>query len=328
MHSVFSDGAVWPHIRVEEALKDGLDCIAITEHIEYQPHKADIPHPDRRRAFEIASRAAANTDLIVIHGSEITRRMPPGHSNAIFITDPNKLITDDALDAYSEAKNQGGFIFWNHPDWTAHRKDGVAQLDQMHIDLIRDGLLNGIEVVNTKGYSAEAFQIALDNDLTIIGTSDIHGLIDWDYDVPHGHRPVTIVFSSDRTEDGIKTALFEGRTAVWHKNFLVGLPEYTEPLFQSSIKIVGAEYVGDTSVLSVQIRNHSDAEFLARNLSEYSFQEDHEILSFSAGSDTELRIKTGTRLGNVVLPLEVLNIVVAPRTYLQSELNIVVNSGE
>jgi hypothetical protein len=38
-------------IRVEEALRDGLDGIAITEHLEWQPHLKDIPHPDRNRAY-------------------------------------------------------------------------------------------------------------------------------------------------------------------------------------------------------------------------------------------------------------------------------------
>ena len=36
MHTVFSDGSVWPNIRVMEANKDGLDVIATTEHLEYQ----------------------------------------------------------------------------------------------------------------------------------------------------------------------------------------------------------------------------------------------------------------------------------------------------
>ena len=54
MHSVFSDGHVWPRTRVEEALRDGLDAIAITEHLEWQPHLADIPHTDRNRAHAIA----------------------------------------------------------------------------------------------------------------------------------------------------------------------------------------------------------------------------------------------------------------------------------
>ena len=43
-HSVFSDGHVWPNIRVEEALRDGLDVLAITEHLEYQPHIEFLPN--------------------------------------------------------------------------------------------------------------------------------------------------------------------------------------------------------------------------------------------------------------------------------------------
>ena len=33
-HSVFSDGHVWPNIRVAEAQKDSIDVLAITEHLE------------------------------------------------------------------------------------------------------------------------------------------------------------------------------------------------------------------------------------------------------------------------------------------------------
>ena len=45
MHTVFSDGRVWPKLRVEEAWRDGLDCMAITEHVERQIYHKDIP-PD------------------------------------------------------------------------------------------------------------------------------------------------------------------------------------------------------------------------------------------------------------------------------------------
>ena len=36
MHTVFSDGRVWPTVRVDEAWREGLDAIAITDHLEYQ----------------------------------------------------------------------------------------------------------------------------------------------------------------------------------------------------------------------------------------------------------------------------------------------------
>ena len=94
-HSVFSDGHVWPNIRVEEALRDGVEALAITEHLEYQPHLADIPNEDRNRAFEEAKAAALGKEIIIISGSEITRDMPPGHINAVFIKDANKLFNID-----------------------------------------------------------------------------------------------------------------------------------------------------------------------------------------------------------------------------------------
>jgi len=223
MHSVFSDGAVWPDIRVKEAIRDGLDAISLTEHLEYQPHADDIPHPDRNRAYELALEYAKDSELLIIPGAEVTRDMPPGHSNAVFIEDANRLLQDDPRIVFEEVKTQGGFTFWDHPNWTAQRKDGVARLTDMHRSLIQDGLMSGIEVVNEDTYSDEALEIALEHNLAIIGTSDIHGLIDWDYH-PHdgGHRPVTLVFATDKSLDAIHEALRERRTAVWHKNILIG----------------------------------------------------------------------------------------------------------
>ena len=92
-HSVFSDGHVWPKIRVGEALRDGLDAMAVTEHLEYQPHIEDIPHPDRNRSYIETAEAAKYKDLLVVAGAEITRDLPAGHMNAIFIKDANKLYS-------------------------------------------------------------------------------------------------------------------------------------------------------------------------------------------------------------------------------------------
>jgi len=165
-HTVFSDGNVWPTIRVEEALKDHLDAISLTDHIEYQPHKDDIPHPDRNRGFQIAKKFAKSSDILVVNGTEITRDMPPGHCNAIFVKDVNKLMDKDAMKVFRAAKKQDAFVFWNHPHWIAQRSDGIARLDEMHKVLIAEKLIRGIEVVNSMSYSEEALQVALDNDLS------------------------------------------------------------------------------------------------------------------------------------------------------------------
>lgn len=52
MHTVFSDGLVWPTVRVDEAYREGLDAISLTEHIEYRPHKKDVV-ADHNRSFDL-----------------------------------------------------------------------------------------------------------------------------------------------------------------------------------------------------------------------------------------------------------------------------------
>ena len=49
-----------------------------------------------------------------------------------------------------------------------------------------------------------------------MGNSDIHGFIDWEYNIPEGgHRPVTLIFAKEKSEDAIKEGLKNGRTVVW-----------------------------------------------------------------------------------------------------------------
>lgn len=311
-HTVFSDGHVWPNIRVEEALKDGLDAISLTEHLEYQPHKDDIPHPDRNRSYELALKEAKDHQLIIIHGSEITRKMPPGHSNAIFIKDANKMLISDSIEVFREAKKQNAFTFWNHPSWINQRSDGVATLTDVHRRLIKEKLLDGIEVVNEHTYSDEALQIALDNNLTIMGTSDIHGLIDWEYSVPHGHRPFTLVFAREATANAIHEGLDNRRTVVVHNNLLIGRDNFLVPLIEASLKIDSAWYADKSNVLTVVLKNVSSCEFTLQNRSGYTLHEHSDLVTIKAGEKQTINVKTLNRLRNIDLKFEILNAINAP----------------
>lgn len=322
-HTVFSDGSVWPDIRVQEALRDGLDAVAMTDHLEYQPHQEDIPHPDRNRSYQVARQEAEDHDLLVIKGSEITREMPPGHANAVFLEDANPLLKDDPMPVFREAERQGAFTFWNHPMWTAQKPNGIPSLTEMHRTLIDEGLLHGIEVVNEHTYSAEAMRIALEHDLTILGTSDIHGLIDWDYEVHSGgHRPVTLVFARERSKAAIKTALEAGRTAVWHHNTLIGREEHLRPLLDASLAVVDARYLDDTSVLEVQIENRSDAEFVLDSRGDAPFHTRSDLVRVAPQDTTRLVVKPGDRRASVPLSFEVLNAVVAPEAHPTIEFSV------
>ncbi len=358
-HTVFSDGDVWPTIRIEEATKDGIDVISFTEHLEYQPHIEDIPHPDRNRSFELGQLAVSNSDLMVIRGAEITRQIndnlkAPGHINAVFIQDANKLYRYDASrkeealaqfrpqatihspaeeynaiarlwpaeQAMQEANAQSAFVFWNHPAWFAQRPDGIATLENIHKQFIADGLLHGIEVVNMHWFSEAALQIALDNNLTILGTSDVHQLIDWDYEPHHGgHRPVTLILAETNTEASVKEALFARRTVVWFNDLLIGEERNVAPLLKASLTIASASYTPDTTILEVTFRNVSDATFQLKNLSSYTFAEDDDYLVIPQHSETMIPVNVIDSLATVELEFEVLNAIVAPKTHPRLKLH-------
>ena len=335
-HSVFSDGHVWPKTRVEEALRDQLDALAITEHLEYQPHLSDIPHLDRNRAYDIAADAAKNTDLIVIRGSEITRDAPAGHINAVFIDDANKLLKVEnppsdrtnttafyraarewpAQEAVKAAHAQNAFIFWNHPYWTRQSPDGIARINDFHAANARSGLLHGIEIANGQTYSEEAFQIALDNDLALIGVSDVHDLIDWDYK-PHegGHRPVTLVFAEAKTAEAMKDALFARRTVVWFRNLLIGREQHLQPLLQASLSASTLRYRNGTIVAEVVLSNTSDAAFELRYTGDYTFMFSADRITVPAHGQITVQIKPGKKLRKLNLPFVVENALTAPGEY-------------
>ncbi len=351
-HTVFSDGNVWPTIRVQESFKDGLDAISLTEHLEYQPYSADIPNTDRNRAYHIAKKYADNeneklneTDkLLVINGQEITRKMPPGHINAIFLEDANPLLNlEDSVKGILEANEQGAFVFWNHPAWPAQRSNGIAKLDSVHKYLISNKLLHGIEIVNELTYSEEAFKIAIENDLTIMGTSDIHGLIDWLFNISNdkyisndkskfqveNHRPVTLVFTKEKSENGIKKALFDGNTAVYYNELLIGKSKFLKPLVESSIKLIkkensreGYSEVGKSSIKKILIKNIANAPFILKNKTPFTFETNNDIILISPKSTSEISLKTKNKIDVNNLTFYVLNAITAPKKYLEINLKL------
>ena len=356
-HSVFSDGAVWPNVRVEEAVRDGIDLLAITEHLEYQPHIDDIPHPDRNRSFDIAEDIAKNKDLTVINGAEITRMFPPGHINAIFIEDANKLIyldeakiseakeilkevPEESLTNYEdlswledaalaslwpvksaliEARNQNAFTFWNHPAWSSEEFIGQPMLREIHKEFFRDNLLHGIEVANGDGYSEEAFRIALEYGLTVLGTSDVHGLIDWDYPSSIGaHRPVTLILSESNSIDAIKSSLFSGKTVVWFKNNLIGLENNILELTNSYLKAKKVEILENSDIARVEIENVSDVRFIIQVLDQSSVVNESNLIEIAPNEKTVFQIDNGMDKGS--LDVKILNAFIAPNKNLLTTL--------
>jgi histidinol phosphatase-like PHP family hydrolase len=280
IHTVFSDGSVWPTIRVEEAWTMGYDAISITDHIEYQPHKEYIP-VKHNAGYEIARPHGDRRDIIVIQGTEITRQMPPGHLNGIFINDAAAIETElirlkhttetpsnfmdsidhelkDYMNALEEANAQGGFVFWNHPGWSSQASEGIRIYD-VHKELIEKGWIKGIEVANSGSYYPEAFQWCLDNNLAMMSNSDIHTTEAFFERGPSvDHRPVTLVFAETRSAEGIRGALDAARSVVWFNNMVLGPKRFVEPLFYNSIEVSGAFFMDEKGRSFYNLKNNSD----------------------------------------------------------------------
>ncbi len=326
IHTVFSDGSVWPSVRSEEAWREGLDAVAITDHIEYQPHKEDLP-TNHNRAYEIARPEGEALNVIVIHGSEVTRSMPPGHLNAIFLEDSDALDVEDWREALSAAQRQGAFVFWNHPGWDAQLKeDGKMRWYDEHTELVEKGILRGIEVANSREVYPEAFAWAMERKLTLMSNSDVHAPVNLDYHVHEGdHRPLTLVFARERTAESIHEALRDRRTAVYADHRLLGEERFLAPIFEGSVKMINpaAEFRSTGSVL-VQIHNESEIE--------YQLERDGEVegVSFPASLTlpplktvvAKVQVTSMEPVGKreVGLPYRVTNMLVAPGRALRVEL--------
>jgi len=328
MHTVFSDGRVWPDVRVGEAWRDGLHALAITDHVEYARHKDDIPKK-LNRSHELAMGPARQAGLILVKGAEITRKMPPGHFNVIFTQDTDSLDTPEWRDAMAAAIRQGAFMFWNHPG----RDEEVWKAE--HTEIYEKGWLQGVEVVNGSRYYAHAHKWCLEKNLAMIGTSDVHGTIDMSYDRAAGeHRPVTIALAEDYTEEAVKDALVSRRTVIYWENELIGKPEHLRAIFDaSSVEVLTEELaLKPKGRAEMQVRNTSDVS--------YELELDGEADDIWARGKVTLpahrtvRVRIGRRPDTapgektIRLPYRVSNLKVAPEQGLQVELSIRVKLEE
>ena len=212
-------------------------------------------------------------------------------------------------------------MFWNHAWWQLPNQ--MAVMTDFHTQAVKDGMLHGMEIANGDTYSPEAFQIALDHDLTLVGVSDVHELIDWDYP-PHvgAHRPVNLVLAKERSADSIRDALMEGRTVVWFRNLLFGRARDLMPLLEASLEATDASWRGESSVLELTLTNRSDAAFLLENLSEYTLTNGANTLTVPPHSSDTYRFRVAARAEQLSLPVRVRNALTAPDVYAEMSFEV------
>ena len=252
-HSIYSDGDVTPEFRVREAWYDGLDVVAITEHIEYRPHegkmfaylkgylpeeatldtergiKADLNLANRRAEAE-----ATNYGVTVIPGIEITREPETiGHYNALFVQDANTIHDPDPAVAIKNARAQGAIIMHNHPGW--RRKN--LKLSNFEKKVYSERLIDGVEIMNGDEFYPTVVKRALEEGLFMAANTDIHGSTTMDY-VAQGHRRnMTFILAKENSPEAIREALLSHRTLAYSFGTLAGEEPLVKEFFQACVRV-------------------------------------------------------------------------------------------
>ena len=288
-HTIFSDGSVTPEFRIQEAWHDGLDVIAVTEHVEYRPYEGKMMNfltgyvpkdikpansnvirseatdagilSDLNYPVKLYQAAAKAYGITVIPGAEITREPTTiGHYNALFTKDNNTIYAKDPMQSIRNAKAQGAIVMQNHPGWRR------TTLDMMEFEekVYAANLIDGIEIVNGGEFYPRAITRAQKNKFFMASNTDIHGSTAEDYVLGgNGHRNMTFIFAQENTLEALREALEARRTLAYSHGTLAGEESLLVDLFKASVATKVIQKAANGSK-TVQLTNNSSIKYTLR----------------------------------------------------------------
>lgn len=288
-HTIFSDGSVTPEFRIQEAWHDGLDVVAVTEHVEYRPYEGKMMNfltgyvpknvkpvnsnvirseatdagilSDLNYPVKLYQNAAKAYGITVIPGAEITREPTViGHYNALFTKDNNTIYAKDPMQSIRNAKAQGAIVMQNHPGWRR------TTLDMMEFEekVYAENLIDGIEIVNGGEFYPRAITRALKHKFFMSSNTDIHGSTAEDYVIGgNGRRNMTFIFAQENTLEALREAMESKRTLAYSHGTLAGEQSLLVDLFKASIatKVIQTASSGAKTVL---LTNNSSIKYTLR----------------------------------------------------------------
>ena len=289
-HTIYSDGELSPEERVKEAWCDGLDILAITDHIEtrrqernmlkflkgYSPEKKGFEpintrvsrgkHADERGivsdlnfSTELARQTAKSyPELTIIKGAEISREpVHIGHYCALFTTDNNAIYSRDDAEAIRNARAQGAIITHNHPGWERTSCD----MTEFHKKVYGEGLIDGVEITNGTSFYPEIVGRCIDKKLYMVSATDIHATTSY-YNKQNFYRNMTLIFAKDKSEKALKKAFLSQKTLGYSGGYIIGEESLLAKFFQASVK---ANYVGAAKKgIKVSLTNQTSFDYLLK----------------------------------------------------------------
>ncbi len=260
-HTIYSDGSVNLEYRVKEAWTDGLDVLAITEHVEYRRWEGEMLSyfkgyfPDGVKAVNsnVIGKAADNRGILndlnlpyregkpladgygltLIPGVEITRDpLTIGHYNALFIEDANTIYDADPIESIKNARKQGALIMQNHPGW--RRKD--LSIIDFEKKVYEQNLIDGVEIMNGAEFYPTVVTRAAEKKLFMAANTDIHSTTARDYYNVDQMRNMTLILAKDKSLASIKEALKARRTLACAYGSIAGEEKLVRDFFNACIK--------------------------------------------------------------------------------------------
>lgn len=287
-HTIYSDGSVMMDARIQDAWKDGIDIMAVTEHLEYRANEPRLVKwmrgyvkkgtkpvnwyitrykvmPERKELMtdfqypvEHAIEVAKMYDMTIIPGIEITREpLVFGHFNALFTTDNNAIHAAECIDAIRNAKAQGAIIMHNHPGWRRKSMD-MLEFDRQ---IYAEKLIDGIEIMNGAEFYPKAITRALEHGLFMSANTDIHGVSE--RVAGKVNRNMTFIFAKDKSLASVREAIENRRTLAYSFGTLAGEESLLRKFVEASLTFRKAK-ADKYGKMQYIITNNSSVEFLVK----------------------------------------------------------------
>lgn len=268
-HTVYSDGQLKVAARMKEAWRDGLDVIALTDHMGVkmpaqsgQTTSAELKTKKGKRpqtSVNQAVKAAPGLGLLVIPGVEITGKAQTiGHYNALFTTDNHDIYDLDPIQCIRNARKQGALIMHNHPGW--RRKD--LEMIEFEKAVYAEKLIDGVELMNGMSFYPKMLDRAKEHKLFVTATTDIHGTTAELYSYNNHLRNMTIVFAKELSLEGMREALKAHRTLAYSFGTLAGDQQLLEDFFKASVKAKKLSENEKKKTQTVQLTNTTSLPFV------------------------------------------------------------------
>ena len=285
IHTSYSDGRVNPKGRVLEAWYDGLDVIAITDHYEGTSGlkgalKVAAPlSPDGKpleyKSARDAGHATADFNaihkeaewqlkrngfpMLIIKGCEMAREPKEyGHFNCLFLKDINSVYDPDIAEAFRKVKKQGGIVIHNHPSY----RRGTTDKSESHKKLYEEGLIDAVEVANGVNFYPHMVRRCIEENLTMFGNTDEHGLTAYRFGSLNCYRTMTLIFAKDLTEKAIKDAILKHRTLAYVCGYIAGEEKLLSDFINAAV---------DCKIMKVNEKK-GDRTFMFTNMSSMTYR--------------------------------------------------------